>query len=154
MSSMESEISTITELAREFEITPRAIRFYEDKGLLSPQRRGQNRIYNKKDKIRLDLIVKGKRIGLTLAEIKDILDLYELEDGAVTQFRFAINRFKERIVEFEKQKQDIDATISDLRSGIAQLEGLLAKKLDEQNRPEKPGLIGFGLDSTSLEIEQ
>lgn len=82
---MSSVTWSITELAEEFGLTTRAIRFYEDKGLLSPERRGQTRIYHPRDRARLILIVRGKNVGLALAEIKEILSLYDQEDGCETQ---------------------------------------------------------------------
>ena len=78
---------TITELAEEFAVTPRTIRFYEDKDLLRPQRNGLNRVYARRDRARLKLILRGKRLGFSLADIKEMLDLYDLGDGQVEQLR-------------------------------------------------------------------
>ena len=97
---------TISELAREFAVTPRALRFYEDKGLLSPRRDGMNRVYTHRDRGRLQLILRGKRVGLSLIEIKEILDLYKVDQRA--QAQTALKRYKARIVALEAQREDLD----------------------------------------------
>jgi DNA-binding transcriptional MerR regulator len=117
----------ISELAREFGVTARALRFYEDKGLLTPLRDGQARVYRGRDRARLQLILRGKRVGLSLQEIKDILDLYDLGDGQRAQMQVALKKFKARIVALEDQKRDILGAIESLREGIAFLEGRLAE---------------------------
>ncbi|MBV8593931.1 MAG: MerR family DNA-binding transcriptional regulator, partial [Caulobacteraceae bacterium] len=94
---------TIRQLCLEFGCTPRALRFYEDKGLLSPGRQGLNRVYSYKDRGRLQLILRGKRVGLSLAEIRDLLDLYGRGDNAA-QHRRALAKFQERIVDLEKKR--------------------------------------------------
>lgn len=116
---------TISQLAREFEVTPRALRFYEDKGLLTPRREGMNRVYSHRDRARLQLILRGKRVGLSLIEIKEILDLYKVDQRA--QAQTALKRYKARIVALEAQREDVDAAIETLASGISQLEAFLAK---------------------------
>jgi DNA-binding transcriptional MerR regulator len=118
---------TIRQLCLEFKCTPRALRFYEDKGLLAPARQGLNRIYSYKDRARLLLILRGKRVGLSLAEIREILQLYDKQDGGVAQNAKALRKFRERIVDLEQQREDIDHAIAELREGCARLEGLLAK---------------------------
>lgn len=122
---------TIRQLCQEFDCTPRALRFYEDKGLLSPARDGMNRVYSYKDRGRLQLILRGKRVGLSLAEIGEILDLYELDDGGATQMAKSLGKFRERIVALEHQKVDIENAITELKAGCAQLEERLA-----QTRPD------------------
>jgi DNA-binding transcriptional MerR regulator len=117
---------TISQLAREFKITPRALRFYEDKGLLTPLRDGQMRIYQSRDRARLQLILRGKRVGLSLQDIKDILDLYAIGDGQRAQMQAALDKFKARIVALEQQKHDILDAIETLSEGIAVLESRLA----------------------------
>jgi DNA-binding transcriptional MerR regulator len=116
---------TISQLAREFEVTPRALRFYEDKGLLTPRREGLNRVYSYRDRGRLQLILRGKRVGLSLIEIKEILDLYKVDQRA--QAQTALKKYKARIVELERQRQDVDAAIQTLQIGIRQIEAFLAK---------------------------
>ena len=117
---------TIRQLCLEFRCTPRALRFYEDKGLLAPARDGMNRVYSYKDRARLKLILQGKRVGLSLAEIGEILDLYEVDDGGVAQAAKSLGKFKERIVALEHQRQDIDRAIEELRAGCEGLERRLA----------------------------
>jgi DNA-binding transcriptional MerR regulator len=118
---------TIRQLCQEFKCTPRALRFYEDKGLLAPARQGLNRIYSYKDRARLQLILRGKRVNLSLAEIREILDLYDKNDGGATQNATALRRFKARIVTLEQQREDLDHAIEELRSACQNIEDSLAK---------------------------
>ena len=85
---------SITELCREFSVTPRTLRFYEQKGLLAPARRGWTRLFSYRDRARLQLILRGKRVGFSLEEIKEMLDLYNLKDGQLTQLRVASTKIK------------------------------------------------------------
>jgi DNA-binding transcriptional MerR regulator len=119
---------TITQLCREFATTPRALRYYEEQGLLSPGREGQARIYSYQDRGRLTLILRGKRVGLSLAEIRDILDLYEREDGLVAQNTQALRKFRERIAAFEAQRREIDDAIAELHVASERLEQQLAER--------------------------
>lgn len=116
---------TISQLAREFEVTPRALRFYEDKGLLTPRREGLNRVYSRRDRARLQLILRGKRVGLSLIEIKEILDLYKVDQRA--QAQTALKKYKQRIVALEAQREDVEAAIETLHDSVKQLEEFLAK---------------------------
>lgn len=124
---------TISQLAREYDVTPRALRFYEDKGLLTPRRDGLNRVYSHRDRARLLLIIRGKRVGLSLLEIKEILDLYRIDQRA--QAQTALKRFKARIVALEAQREDIDAAIEALHEGVSRMEAFLTK-------PAAPAAIG------------
>ncbi|MES1200803.1 MAG: MerR family DNA-binding transcriptional regulator [Pseudomonadota bacterium] len=124
---------TISELAREFEVTPRALRFYEDKGLLTPRRDGMNRVYSHRDRARLMLILRGKRVGLSLIEIKELLDMYKVDQRA--QAQAALKKYQARIVAFESQREDIDAAIEMLHNNIAQLKTFLDK-------PAAPAAMG------------
>ncbi|MDE2356578.1 MAG: MerR family DNA-binding transcriptional regulator [Alphaproteobacteria bacterium] len=117
---------TIRQLCQEFKCTPRALRFYEDKGLLSPARQGLNRVYSYKDRARLQLILRGKRVGLSLTEIREILELYGKGDDGALQNAKALRFFRERIVAFEQQRKDIDDHLSELRVACARLEAFLA----------------------------
>ena len=117
---------TISELADTFRITPRTIRFYEDQGLLSPRRDGLNRVYSHRDRARLTLICRGKRLGFSLAEIKDFLDLYDVDDRQIEQMRFALSRNRERIRSLETQLEDVKQTLSELR----ELERLIVDHLE------------------------
>jgi DNA-binding transcriptional MerR regulator len=118
---------TIRQLCLEFKCTPRALRFYEDKGLLSPARDGLNRVYSYKDRARVQLILQGKRVGLALAEIGEILDLYEVDDGGAQQAAKSLRKFQERIVALENQKVDIGEQIELLKAGCAEMEKRLAE---------------------------
>jgi len=122
---------SITQLAEEFGLTTRAIRFYEDKGLLKPERQGQTRIYYPRDRARLILIVRGKNVGLALSEIKEILSLYDLSDGCETQNRVAIEKFRRRIESLEKQRHEIDLQIETLKASCSNLENQLAGQIAE-----------------------
>ena len=117
---------SIRQLCEEFGCTPRALRFYEDKGLLAPARDGLNRIYSHKDRGRLQLILRGKRVGLSLAEIREMLDLYELDDGGVQQAASSLRKFQAQLAVLERQRGDLDKAIADLHDGIAVLEAKLA----------------------------
>ena len=118
---------TIRQLCLEFKCTPRALRFYEDKGLLAPARDGMNRVYSYKDRGRLQLILSGKRVGLALAEIGEILDLYEVGDGGAQQAAKSLRKFRERIVALESQRIDIAEQIELLKAGCSEMEKRLAE---------------------------
>src|ERR1700730_5879638 len=94
---------TIRQLCLEFKWTPRALRFYEDKGLLAPARQGLNRVYSYKDRARLQLILRGKRVDLSLADIREILQLYDKGDGGAAQNALALRKFRERIIALEQR---------------------------------------------------
>ena len=119
---------SIGDLSREFDVTLRTLRFYEDKGLLNPKRDGLNRLYSRRDRARLKLVLMGKRVGFSLTEIKDMLDLYDLRDGQVTQLKVALGRFNEQIAVLERQKKDIEQALSELRRTTSVVNGLLKEK--------------------------
>ncbi|MDD7911127.1 MULTISPECIES: MerR family transcriptional regulator [Pseudovibrio] len=119
---------TIGELAKEFDITLRTLRFYEDKGLINPRREGMNRIYNRRDRARLKLVLMGKRVGFSLTEIRDLLDLYDLRDGQVTQLRVALERFNAQIAVLEEQRRNIDQATDELQRTVDIVSGLLKQK--------------------------
>lgn len=123
-----SETYTITELSEEFGITPRTIRFYEDKDLIRPRRNGMNRVYSRRDRARLLLILRGKRLGFSLADIREMLDLYDIGDGQVEQLRTMLRKSRERIASLEAQRRDIDDAIAELTTGCGQIEAVLARK--------------------------
>jgi len=118
---------TIRQLCLEFKCTPRALRFYEDKGLLAPARQGLNRVYSYKDRARLQLILNGKRVGLSLADIREILQLYDKTDGGAVQNAKALRKFRVQLVALEQKREDIDHAIEELQRACAHLEDLLAK---------------------------
>lgn len=109
---------SITQLSREFEITPRALRFYEDKDLLHPARDGMTRVYSNRDRARVRLILQGKRIGLSLNDIRELLDLYDLDDGQRSQMRASLNKFQRQVGELEQKKQDIEESLKELHKAI------------------------------------
>ena len=118
---------SIRQLCREFDVTPRALRFYEDKGLLAPERRGVTRVYAVRDRARLQLILRGKRVGFSLAEIAEMLALYDREDGGATQMAASLGRFRDRVAELRRQRDDLDKAIAELESGCAWIEQKLAE---------------------------
>ncbi len=107
---------SITELSREFEVTTRTIRFYEDQGLLSPERRGRTRIYHKRDRTRLVLILRGKRLGFALGEIRYLLDLYDHAHDEKPQLRELLNALSQKRAALEAQKADIEALLAEMDS--------------------------------------
>ncbi len=109
-----SESYGIADLAQEFDVTTRTIRYYEDQGLLSPRRRGQTRIYAPRDHTRLKLILRGKRLGFSLSEVAEIIQLYDTEPGETGQLEFFIDKIRERRASLEQQREDIDVTIEEL----------------------------------------
>ncbi|SCA55253.1 MerR family transcriptional regulator [Candidatus Terasakiella magnetica] len=128
MSEEKSRTYTITELSKEFDVTTRTIRFYEDKGLISPQREGQRRIYSPRDRVRLRLIMRGKRIGFALSEIQELIDLYDTDRSAVTQLEVLIDRIQQRRDALVRQQQDINAMLNELEVLEDQCASLLKDK--------------------------
>jgi DNA-binding transcriptional MerR regulator len=116
---------SITDLAQEFDITPRTLRFYEDKGLLAPDRHGTARIYSRRDRARLNLILRGKRLGFSLAEIHEMLAFYEVGDGQVTQARAILQRSRDRIAQLKQQRKDIEDTVRELTDACRDIESFL-----------------------------
>ncbi|OSQ29399.1 MerR family DNA-binding transcriptional regulator [Thalassospira sp. MCCC 1A03138] len=109
-----SDNYSITDLAREFDVTTRTIRFYEDQELIAPARQGQTRIYSHRDRVRLRLIMRGKRLGFSLKEIRDLLDLYDTDRSEIMQLTILVDKINERRDTLRKQRQDIDATLDEL----------------------------------------
>ena len=105
---------SIGDLSREFDVTPRTIRFYEDRGLISPTRRGQNRVYTLRDRTRLKLILRGKRLGFSISEIGEILNLYDAPDGEQSQLEFFVGKIRARREALEDQARDLAEVLDEL----------------------------------------
>ena len=122
-----AERFSISDLAAEFGVTTRSIRFYEDEGLLAPIRAGQRRIYRPRERIRLRLILRGKRLGFSLAEIREILDLYDAPPGEAGQLQHLLAKIDGRRRELLQKRQDIEATLEELH----RLDRQCATRLEE-----------------------
>jgi DNA-binding transcriptional MerR regulator len=109
-----SDEFSISELAREFEVTTRAIRFYEDEKLLTPGRNGRQRVYSARDRVRLKLILRGKRLGFSLNEVREIIDMYDLDSGEAGQLRYFLEQINHRRKSLQQQRDDIDLTLKEL----------------------------------------
>ncbi len=118
----------ISELAREFNVTTRTIRFYEDKALLAPERQGQRRVYSPRDRVRLRLIMRGKRLGFSLDEIREMIDLYDDDPSEVAQLRLFLAKIRERQAVLSQQQADIAAILEELSKLENQSAELLRKK--------------------------
>lgn len=130
--SQDQTSHSIAELSAEFSVTARAIRFYEGRGLLHPERQGQTRVFSAADRARLAWILRGKRVGFSLAEIGDMLDLYNRDDGRRLQRRVTLKKCRERLSMLERQRSDIDLTIGELSDFCEKVEELLAAGKKEQ----------------------
>ena len=117
---------TITELAQEFDITARAIRFYEDLGLLTPQRQGRNRVYTQRDRTRLKLTLRGKRLGLSLSEIKQLVEMYDSPSDTAPQLQAFLGVLAEHRQQLEQQREDIEITLAEIAQHEARCRSLLA----------------------------
>jgi DNA-binding transcriptional MerR regulator len=122
-----SPVFRIGDLAREFDLTTRAIRFYEDCGLLQPQRRGRTRVYTARDRTRLKLTLRGKRLGLTLAEVKDLVDMYESPRDTVPQLEKFLEVLTTHRAELEDRLADITAQLDEVRQHERETRRLLAR---------------------------
>lgn len=116
------ETYSITDLSEEFGVTARALRFYEDEGLISPQRQGLARIYSRRDRARLAWILRGKRVGFSLTDIREMIDLYDADEAHEAQRRVTVDKCRARIDLLTRQKEDIDAAIAELSAFIATIE--------------------------------
>ncbi len=128
---------SITELCREFDVTPRTLRFYEQKGLLHPDRRGWTRLFSYRDRARLQLILRGKKVGFSLEEIKEMLDLYNLRDGQLTQLRVSSTKFRERLEALRKQRLELEDAIGDLEKTITVVDGMLKEREAAEATPRR-----------------
>lgn len=115
----------ISDLAREFGITPRTIRFWEDQGILAPEREGNKRVFNRRDRARLKMALRGKRLGLSLAEIKDLIGMYASTEDETPQLQECLRIMEKRRAALEQQREDIEAMLAE----IAQFEQLCQQEL-------------------------
>jgi DNA-binding transcriptional MerR regulator len=122
------DLQTIGAMCREFGVTPRTLRFYEAKELLAPLRQGHRRLYTRRCRARLKLILRGKRFGFSLEDIRQLLELYDLGDRQVTQIARTCQIGRERLRSMEGQRAELDLAIADLREQLARAEGLLAER--------------------------
>lgn len=104
----------IAELANEFGVTTRTIRFYEDRGLVTPLREGNRRIYRSRDRVRLKLIMRGKRLGFSIEEIREMIDIYDVDRSEVTQLRLVLDKIEQRRAALAQQSEDIELTLQEL----------------------------------------
>ncbi|WP_417523727.1 MerR family transcriptional regulator [Marinovum sp.] len=123
---MTEQTMTIREMCDEFEVTPRTLRFYEAKELLFPKREGQKRLFSRRDRARLKLILRGKRFGFSLEEIRQLLDLYDIGDQQQTQLRKTYELASKRLDDLEKQRAELDANIKDLKDQLKWGEKMIA----------------------------
>ncbi|WP_121063407.1 MerR family transcriptional regulator [Chachezhania antarctica] len=128
---------TIREMSDAFEVTPRTLRFYEAKELLFPIREGQKRLFTRRDRGRLKLILRGKRFGFRLEEIRQLLELYHMGDQQLTQLSHTCRIAEDRLADMERQRDELDRTINDLKEQLAwgqgMVETLKAQQADEQD---------------------
>lgn len=124
---MSNDVLTIREMCDAFDVTPRALRFYEAKELLFPMRQGQKRLYSRRDRARLKLILRGKRFGFSLEDIRQLLDLYDVDDTHETQLAETLDAARKRLADMERQRSELDQAIAELDRMIAQNAETLTK---------------------------
>ena len=122
------DVFGIRDLTKELGVSARTLRFYEEKGLVAPRRKGQERLYSRRDRARLKYVLMGKAVGFSLEEVREMLDLYDLGDGQATQLHVALAKFKERIGRLERQKEEIGRAIAELARASAAVEAMLAQR--------------------------
>ena len=125
---MSTETLTIREMCDAFDVTPRTLRFYEAKELLFPERAGQKRLFTKRDRARLKLILRGKRFGFSLEEIRQLLDLYYKGDGQMSQLQQTFDLARTRLTDLEKQRTDLDEAITNLREQLKFVEKIISSQ--------------------------
>jgi len=128
MDNLAATSYTITDLAREFNITTRAIRFYEDQGLLTPRREGRKRVYSRRDRTRLKLTLRGKRLGFSLSEIRELFELFDCNRGEEIQLRRFIRILDERRALLKQQQRDIEAVLREIDNAHGECLRLLSER--------------------------
>ena len=126
------EVFTIRDLTKEFAVSARTLRFYEEKGLLAPRRKGEQRLYSRRDRARLRYVLTGKRVGFSLEEVREMLDLYDLGDGRRTQLQVALAKFQERAAQLEEQRAEIDRAIAELARASLEIQAMLAGRANDE----------------------
>jgi len=135
---MSHDTWSISEMAREFDVTPRTLRFYEDQGILSPSREGRNRVYAARDRTRLKLALRGRRLGLQLSEILDLINLYDRSKASTTtQLQHYARILADHRHKLEQQRRDIDQTLKEIRHQQAQCDALLRARLAPSSAPQE-----------------
>ncbi len=120
------ETYSISQLRSEFAVTPRTLRYYEELGLLQPERRGRRRLYHERDRVRLRLVLRGRRLGFSLAAIREMIDLYDVDPSERLQLERTIEHGRRRVRELERRRAEIDAALAELRGREAWCRGALA----------------------------
>lgn len=128
---MPEELMTIRQMCDAFDVTPRTLRFYETRELIFPERRGQHRLYDRRDRARLTLILRGKRFGFSLEQIRQLLELYEPGGANQTQIAATVVAARERLSDMERQYQELSGAITELRNRIAEAEADLAARTEQ-----------------------
>ena len=132
-----AKTSTIAELAREFGITTRTIRFYEDRGLITPLREGQRRVYRSRDRVRLRLIMRGKRLGFSLEEIREMIDIYDTDRSEIAQLRLVLEKIAQRRASLIQRQQDIVTMLDELDVLETDCASLLYQKQSDKTAPAR-----------------
>lgn len=135
---------TISELAKEFDVTTRTIRFYQDQGLLSPKRKGTTRIFSTRDRIRLKLALRGKRLGFSLAEIRELFELYDVSRDEHKQLEEFLAKLERRRARLEQQREDIEAMLSEIDFFANQCRRLLRGELEASGSKAAMDPLGSG----------
>jgi len=134
---MEANTFSITDLAEEFQVTSRTIRFYEDKGLIAPGRQGLTRVYSRGDRARLKLILRGRRLGFSLQEIKKMIDLYNPDGEPTEQLKYTLQKCDDQLQKLIAQRKDINDAIDELETGIADLKDYLDSRVEGKEPAKK-----------------
>jgi DNA-binding transcriptional MerR regulator len=125
---MSGRVYTIRQLTRELRVTARTLRFYEDEGMISPSRRGSQRLYNSHDRARLIIILRGRRLGFSVAEMREVARMYDYKDGDPEQMRMARRKFESRIRQLTEKKLDLEQALRQLRGCVAEIDDALEGK--------------------------